>query len=115
MYLTDCTVFGVSVGSCEGKAGMAVINVQNRGIDLRQLAHQLIQLLPSYAVPLFIRITNSVELTGTYKLIKYNFRKDGYNPELTNDKIYFLDRSNENYIRLDSILYHMIESGQIRL
>jgi acyl-CoA synthetase (AMP-forming)/AMP-acid ligase II len=115
MNLTDCTVFGVSVGNCEGKAGMAVINAKNKEIDFKQLAHQLIQRLPSYAIPLFIRITDSVELTGTYKLIKYNLRKVGYNPELTDDQIYFLDRSNENYIPLDSKLYQMIESGQIRL
>jgi len=115
MNLSDCTVFGVSVGKCEGKAGMAVINAKNRQIDLEELAQQLVQRLPSYAIPLFVRITDTVELTGTFKLIKYNLRNQGFNPDLTEDKIYFLDKRYNSYIPLDSKLYQNIQNGLIRV
>lgn len=115
MNLSDCTVYGVKVGQCEGRAGMAVIKAQNSEIDLEMLYQQLSQRLPSYAIPLFIRVSDTVELTGTYKLIKYKLRDIGYNPYSTNDKIYFLDRETNSYIRLDSKLYNQIESGEIKL
>ena len=83
LQLKDCIVFGVNVKNCEGKAGMAVINAGPNEIDLKQLAQQLVRRLPFYAIPLFLRLTSTVETTGTFKLIKYKLQKDGFNPQNT--------------------------------
>ncbi|CAG2122336.1 unnamed protein product, partial [Medioppia subpectinata] len=76
----DCTVFGVTVGQSEGKAGMAVINANPNEIDLQELAQQLSRRLPSYAIPLFIKLTADIEVTGTFKLIKYKLQNMGFTP-----------------------------------
>ncbi|XP_054160009.1 long-chain fatty acid transport protein 4-like [Oppia nitens] len=111
--LKDCTVFGVTVGKCEGRAGMAVINAEENEIDLQELAQQLIKRLPPYAIPLFIRLSTNIELTGTYKLIKYKLRQNGFKPQLTDDLIYYFNRKSNTYERLTNDLYECIESGEL--
>ena len=117
LNLSDCTVFGVTVNHCEGKAGMAVINAPSvDAIDWKALAVNLTKRLPTYAVPLFIRtVGGSLEMTGTYKLIKYKLKRDGFDPQTTEDVIYFFDKTNNNYIRLTTELYQSIENGLIKL
>ncbi|CAG2167772.1 unnamed protein product [Oppiella nova] len=97
LNLKDCTVFGVSVGQCEGKAGMAVINANSDDIDLQQLAQQLTNRLPSYAIPLFIKLTTNIEVTGSFKLIKYKLQNIGYTPQSSDDLIYIFDKNLNNY------------------
>jgi acyl-CoA synthetase (AMP-forming)/AMP-acid ligase II len=70
---TEVVVYGVEIPGQEGKAGMAAVVVENN-IDLNLLAKSLIKDLPSYARPLFIRLTNEVEHTGKL-LLKKNFSK----------------------------------------
>jgi acyl-CoA synthetase (AMP-forming)/AMP-acid ligase II len=61
--LTEVVVYGVEIPGQEGKAGMAAIVVK-KDIDLDLLAKNLVKNLPSYARPLFIRLTSEVEHTG---------------------------------------------------
>jgi len=113
--LSDCVVFGVNIDHCEGKAGMAVIAAEISKIDLKQLARQLIQHLPPFAVPIFVRLTQSIELTGSYKLSKHKVEKEGFNPNVIKDSLYFLDRNSSTYIPLNPTLYQQIQSGKIAL
>ena len=64
--LSDCIVFGVEVPGCEGKAGMVVIADKDRNIDPRQLAQDLAKQLPTFALPVFLRLTDQIEMTGSY-------------------------------------------------
>ena len=118
LCLRDCLVFGVSVGQCEGKAGMAVISGHTDGtddIDWKQLSEQLVRRLPPYAIPLFIRVSHNVETTNTFKLIKYKLRKDGFDPTITSDHIYFFDKSVNQYKPLTKQLFDRIQSNQIKI
>ena len=115
--LSDCVVFGVNVNGCEGKAGMAVIAGMDNGsttLDMTQLARELYRLLPPYAVPVFIRLTNRIEVTGTYKLLKNDLAKIGYSIHLTFDPIYYLDSKLKDYIAIDERIYQDIENGAIK-
>lgn len=114
---SDCVVFGVSVGQYEGKAGMAVLAGDHCNIQLNQLALNLQQQLPSYAVPLFIRFVNSIDMTGTFKFNKNYLRELGYKPNnnKSDGNIYFLDKKTNCFIPLDDYLYDQIQSGQIPL
>lgn len=47
---------------------MATLLVHNSVLDLDILAKKLVAVLPPYAVPLFIRITTELELTGLINL-----------------------------------------------
>jgi acyl-CoA synthetase (AMP-forming)/AMP-acid ligase II len=112
---SDCVVFGVSIDCCEGKAGMAVIAAKPEDLDLKVLAQQLIQHLPQYSIPLFLRLTQSIELTGSYKQSKTKVEKEGFNPNVITDNLYFLDKPSRNYIPLDNNLYQEIQSGNVSL
>ena len=57
--------FCVYVG-CEGKAGMACFTGDVARVDLRKLKDDLINTLPSYARPIFLRFLRHVDQTGAW-------------------------------------------------
>ena len=60
----DSIVYGVEVPGAEGRAGMAAIVEPEGGLDLQKFLQAVKHQLPSYAVPLFVRIVEEVDLTG---------------------------------------------------
>ncbi|KOB79132.1 Fatty acid transport protein [Operophtera brumata] len=71
--------------------------------------------LPKYARPVFIRLMISVDMTGTFKLRKVDLQKEGYNPSVVKDRLYYLDLKLDKYVPLGEDEYNKIISGQIRL
>ena len=115
MKLSDCVVFGVSIQHCDGKAGMAVIADPNHTIDHANLYRELTNRLPVFAIPLFVRITNKIELTGSFKLSKTSLEKDNFDPNKIKDPLYFLDRKLQTYVPLDGVLFEDVQSGRLML
>jgi len=76
VQLSDCVVYGVTVPGCEGKAGMAAIEDPNQQVNLVDLLNKLRRALPSYAIPVFVRLVKKIETTGTFKLPKVFFESD---------------------------------------
>eukprot|EP00058_Branchiostoma_floridae_P009386 XP_002594874.1 hypothetical protein BRAFLDRAFT_86042 [Branchiostoma floridae] len=111
----DTVVYGVEVPGLEGRAGMAAVADQNNSLDLKKLASSLKQALPGYAIPMFLRLTKNVDTTGTFKLKKTDVRKEGFNPDVISDQMYYMDLSAGTYKPLDSAAYQDIVSGKIRL
>ncbi len=114
LQLRDVVVYGVEVPGNEGKAGMAAITGTQDSVDLSGLAQQLFLSLPNYAVPLFVRIIPSVELTGTFKLKKVQLRKEGFDISLP-DPIFILDMSCKAYQPLTEELYQQLQNGVLRV
>ncbi len=112
--VTEAVVYGVAVPGSEGATGMATLSV-NGDPDFCELRRHLAQLLPAYARPLFLRISDRIEITGTFKQIKNALARDGYNPAATTDPIYFDDPARGAYVRLDGALYARIQAGALRL
>jgi len=110
----DVAVFGVRVGSADGRAGMAAL-VTDEHFDLEALAVRLREALPDYARPLFIRIVTALELTATFKLKKSDLIREGFDPTASTDRIFFDDRSVQSYVPLDAGLYERICSGSVRV
>jgi fatty-acyl-CoA synthase len=54
--------------------------------------------LPSYAVPLFLRIRPRSDLTVTFKLRKVDLQAAGYSPDKIADPLFVLDRELETYV-----------------
>jgi fatty-acyl-CoA synthase len=74
----ECTVFGVEVQGAGGRAGMAAIQLkEGADFDGQALAKAVYEHLPLYAVPLFVRIVESLEYTSTFKSTKVELRKQG--------------------------------------
>jgi fatty-acyl-CoA synthase len=107
----EAIVYGVPIPGTDGRAGMATL-VAGGDLDLIALRAHLRSRLPSYACPLFIRLRNRVEVTGTFKYAKTELLRDGYNPLATEDIIYFNDPLREAFIRLDQDVYECIQAGQ---
>lgn len=74
LNLTEpATVYGVEVPHAEGKAGMVAIPEQDENqnenqIDLTDLYKGLMEQLPKYARPLFVRFTKEAQLTSESKV-----------------------------------------------
>ena len=93
---------------------MATIVDTNGDLDLKSLAAELEKHLPAYARPLFLRITDHADMTGTFKLKKIDLQKEGFNPELIKDKLFFRNGKNE-FVKLTKEMYDDIISGKIRV
>ncbi|CAG2174847.1 unnamed protein product [Oppiella nova] len=114
--LTDCAVFGVPIDNCEGKAGMVVIaRLPNAPIDMKKLYKTLCHELPSYAVPVFVRLADNIAVTATYKLNKQGLEKIGFDPNVITDELYVLDKICESYVELTHRLYRQIQCGYVLL
>ena len=66
-----CFIFLCSLIGTDGKAGMLCVAGQDDR-DVSQLYGILSRHLPSYAVPVFLRFTKELDLTGK---VKWNGRK----------------------------------------
>ena len=107
-------VYGVKIAGAEGRIGMAALTVDGDP-DLHELRQHLIESLPSYARPAFLRFRDNCEVTGTFKYSKSELVRQGYNPDLTGDAIYFDSPEKQALHLLDQALYDRIQAGQIRL
>jgi fatty-acyl-CoA synthase len=107
-------VYGVAIPNVDGRAGMAAL-VLDGELDLFTFSDHLASRLPRYAHPLFLRIRNEMELTSTFKYTKTDLAREGYDPSLTNEVIYFNHPGYQAFVRLDKMLCEQIESGRIRI
>jgi solute carrier family 27 fatty acid transporter 1/4 len=109
----DVAVYGVQIPGTDGRAGMAAIADPEGAVDLTVLANGLKASLPAYARPVFIRIIEKMELTGTFKLKKVDLQKDGINVDAVKDKLFILQ--GDTYVPLDKETHSKVMSGQQRL
>jgi fatty-acyl-CoA synthase len=104
----EATVFGVEVPGAGGKAGMAAIQLkEGEEFDGKALAKAAYEHLPSYAVPLFVRVVEELAHTSTFKSQKVDLRKEGYGGSTgegddddveIEDRIYVLAGRDEGYV-----------------
>merc|ERR1719495_103844 len=99
--LRDAAVYGVQIPGTEGRAGMAAIHDPDGEVDLGALAVGVTEQLPSFARPLFIRLVAHLDMTGTFKLKKFNLQKEGFDlteiESKSSDKLFFLHPNTGKY------------------
>lgn len=101
------------MGDLDGKAGMAAMVDPKGDLDLAAFAFALDKSLPFYARPIFLRILNSIELTGTYKMKKITLQNQGFNPSDISDPLYI--RQGPTYVPLTPDIYETILDGRIKI
>ena len=110
----DAAVFGVALPGGEGKAGMAALVLEPGAEPVAGLAavraHGEAH-LPSYARPLFVRLCDSLETTGTFKLTKTTLAREGYGA----DAVWFDDRAAGRFTPLDARLRSLLAAGALAL
>ena len=68
-----------------------------------------------YAVPLFVRIQREMKITSTFKQMKVDLVKEGFDPSKINDAIYYQDATQKTFVPLDTMTYQHILTGNSRL
>lgn len=72
---------------------MAAIVDKDNSLDIIQLSRNILENLPAYARPIFIRVLSEIPATSTFKLKKYELQGEGYDITRIKDKIYILDQN----------------------
>ena len=110
------TVYGVEIPNSEGKAGMVSIKLyENQNLDLTQFSQFASENLPKYAIPIFVRIKEGLEFTGTHKLRKVNLKKQGYDINKINDHIYFWSSDSNRYEVFDDEKYSNLMDNTLKI
>jgi fatty-acyl-CoA synthase len=109
----DGVVYGVAVPGADGRAGTAAL-VVDAEFDLAAFRADLALRLPAYARPVFLRLLETIEFTGTFKPRKQDLMNAGFDPARIKDKLYFDDPRTQAYVPLDASLFAAIAAGAIR-
>lgn len=117
--IAQANVYGVQYDGRDGKAGMASVRlhdgVQEDSIDMADLFTHLYTTLPHYAIPLFIRLTNSIAETSTSKYQKYRAVQEAFHPSrVSGDAVFTLDGKGCTYRRLTEHRYDEVVSSGYR-
>ncbi|XP_058500335.1 long-chain fatty acid transport protein 2-like [Solea solea] len=114
--ISEANVYGVKVEGHEGRIGMAAVTLQDgEELDCSDVYKQVVNYLPAYARPRFIRIQACLELTGTFKMKKVKLVEEGFDPAHIEDRLYFLDAGEKTYVPLTEDICAAIVSRQIKL
>uniref|UniRef100_A0A9J8AHW7 long-chain-fatty-acid--CoA ligase n=1 Tax=Cyprinus carpio carpio TaxID=630221 RepID=A0A9J8AHW7_CYPCA len=109
-------VYGVRVSGHEGRIGMAALKLTDgTEFDGSATYKHVKKLLPAYARPHFIRIQDELDVTGTFKQVKGQLVQEGFDPNVIQSKLFFLDESKQTFVPLTQELYSSITNGHTRL
>lgn len=115
-FLEEVNVYGVTVPGCEGKVGMAAVKLApGKTFDGQKLYQHVRSWLPAYATPHFIRIQDSLEITNTYKLVKSQLAREGFDVEVIADPLYILDNKAQTFRSLMPDVYQAVCEGTWKL
>lgn len=111
--IQEANVYGVEIPGADGRAGMATL-VADPDLDFSALRAHLAGRLPEYARPLFLRIRREIATTGTFKHTKTDLVRQGYDPAVTSDPIFFNDPEQRAFVRVDDAVYKRIQRGYVQ-
>jgi fatty-acyl-CoA synthase len=112
--IREANVYGVAVPGMEGRAGMATMVVDG-DFDITALPARLKARLAPYAWPIFLRLSPQIAVTATFKQRKVDLVREGFDPSLLSDPIFFLDPARGAYERLTPARYADIAEGRVKL
>ncbi|MGH3564356.1 MAG: AMP-binding enzyme, partial [Mycobacterium sp.] len=99
--IEECAVYGVEIPGTGGRAGMAAVKLRDSGeFDGSALARTMYERLPSYALPLFVRVVASMAHTRTFKSRKVELREEAYGAGGADieDRLYVLAGRDDGYV-----------------
>ncbi len=110
-------VYGVQIPNSDGRAGMAAItlNTELNQFDLNRFSEHVKSKLPGYAVPMFLRIREQQDITGTFKYKKGDLKKEGFNFEVFNEPVFVLLPNQTQYQPLDKQTLSQLNLGTVQV
>lgn len=120
LTMTECiqeaNVYGVIVPGHEGRAGMASVIVrEGHTFDSGAVFRHVEKLLPAYARPLFIRVQERLDVTGTFKHQKGKLTQEGFDLNKISDALYFRHTKENDYVPLTLNIYDDVVTGAIKV
>ncbi len=109
----EANVYGVAVPGHDGRAGMAAM-VVDKSFDLHAFSEQVSRRLAAYSQPVFLRLAERLETTGTFKVRKLDLQAAGFDPAHAPDRL-FVHQPGEGYLAITETIHRQIISGEIRL
>ncbi|GAP84469.2 putative fatty-acyl- synthase [Rosellinia necatrix] len=141
--VAEANVYGVLVPHADGRAGCAALVPRSTAtatagagagegttaaataadpeIDFAALAEHCLARLPRYAVPLFLRVTDSLDYTGTHKMQKQKLRAQGIDlaairaSSSAGDRVYWLPPGARAYVPFEQADLDDVKAGKVRL
>jgi citronellyl-CoA synthetase len=113
--IAEAIVYGVEIPNNSGRAGMAklILSESSKGIDFAGLYEFMKKEMPPFAIPLFLRISDTTNTTSTMKYLKGPLKTEGYDCDKTSDSIYFL-MPDKVYTKITPEIRDNINKGQYR-
>lgn len=105
-------IYGVDICGAEGKAGMAAITLKpGHQFDEAAFTAYVDRELPAFARPVFVRIQQQQDTTGTFKLFKGKLKQQAYHLDQVEDPIYVRQPKSNQYQLLEAKFYKKLISG----
>jgi fatty-acyl-CoA synthase len=111
--MREANVYGVAVPGADGRAGMAALTAGG-ALDLVKFQMHLEKNLPAYARPVFLRMRENIEATGTFKHTKLKLVREGFDPNVIEDPLLIFDPIAKEYVPLTAEIFRDIQDGNVR-
>jgi fatty-acyl-CoA synthase/citronellyl-CoA synthetase len=111
-------VYGVQIPHTDGRAGMATITPANGldNFDWEELTAHVREKMPAYEIPVFIRVREQQEVTGTFKYRKVELKEEAYHLDKVGDEpVYVIVGKDSDYTELTSDTEAKIDAGELSL
>ena len=107
-------VYGVEVPNMPGRACMAGIKKNpDYKWDWDDFNKYVTANLANFAIPMFIRFIDKVELTPTHKLKRSHLIEEAYDHNKIKDPLFYRDCAKEEYVLIDDKSADLIKNGKI--
>ncbi len=110
------TVYGVKFPGQDGRLGMITLipTTKLEEFDCNGFGRLLVDSLPAYAVPRFLRLKTEFEMTPTFKIKKNPLRDQGFDIAKIDDPLFVILPGDSEYQRLTGELHADINNGKYR-
>ncbi|WP_212515090.1 long-chain-acyl-CoA synthetase [Acinetobacter soli] len=116
--IVEAVVYGVEIPHTNGRAGMAAITLADHAElndqDLSHMASTFKKCLPAYAVPVFLRVQEIVETTGTFKYQKNKLKEQAFDPNKTEERLLVLLPGESAYCDVTKDIFDNIQAYKYR-
>ncbi|MGE5390387.1 MAG: long-chain-acyl-CoA synthetase [Deltaproteobacteria bacterium] len=114
-HIEDANVYGVEVPGMEGRCGMAALKLlKGESIDWEEFSAHITANLAPYARPYFLRLRPVIDANNSFKQVKKNLQKEGFDPAVVSDPLYFLHPERKQYVPLTPEIYEDIIGQKFR-
>jgi citronellyl-CoA synthetase len=114
--ISETVVYGVEIPNTNGRAGMASLRLDcdESTFDFKAFLQYLHKELPHFAIPVFLRLSEGMETTGTFKHKKAPLKEAGFDLKKQDNPVYVYLPKADSYTPMTPDIQKNIEEGEYR-